>query len=209
MLSYNFRTGMTTGYVKGTPNTDITTAINHIKACAGQVSHPLLLPMVMLSFELAPENEIRQRQARDWLRRLEHAISGRDEIKDEESYVKSGVLDMDGITRDMYECNGQVLWKKPQAYMETIKEFRKAMMRFRDQVSEDKFVGELDKMHRSMMARMEFYMSKLKGLENYSWTTLERLRIQREAASCMRVLRPPTSADVNALAIQYLGDPRV
>ncbi|PKS10220.1 hypothetical protein jhhlp_001970 [Lomentospora prolificans] len=196
MLSYNFRTGMTTGYVKGTPNTDITTAINHIKACAGQVSHPLLLPMVMLSFELAPENEIRQRQARDWLRRLEHAISGRDEIKDEESYVKSGVLDMDGITRDMYECNGQVLWKKPQAYMETIKEFRKAMMRFRDQVSEDKFVGELDKMHRSMMARMEFYMSKLKGLENYSWTTLERLRIQREAASCMRVLRPPTSADL-------------
>lgn len=190
MLSYNFRTGITTGYVKGTPNTDITTAISHLKACSGQVGHPLVLPMIMLFFELNPENEKRQRRARDWLRRLEHAISGRDEINDEESYVKGGVLDMDGITRDMYECNGQVLWKKPQAYMEIVKEFDKAMERFEQKVRPDLFVGELNKAHRGMLARTEFYMAKLKGLENYIWTTLERLRIQREAVCLLYSLIP-------------------
>ncbi|CAI4217886.1 unnamed protein product [Parascedosporium putredinis] len=149
MLSYNFQTGITTGYRAGRP--------------------PLVLPMIMLFFELNPENEKRQRRARDWLRRLEHAISGRDEINDEESYVNGGVLDMDGITRDMYECNGQVLWKKPQAYMEIVKEFDKAMERFEQ--------------------RTEFYMAKLKGLENYIWTTLERLRIQREALYNISAIR--------------------
>ncbi|CAI4217887.1 unnamed protein product [Parascedosporium putredinis] len=44
MLSYNFQTGITTGYVKGTPNTDITTAISHLKACSGQAGHPSSCP---------------------------------------------------------------------------------------------------------------------------------------------------------------------
>ena len=40
---------------------------------------------------------------------------------------------------------------------------------------------ELDKLHRSMVARLDFYKVKLTGLENYIHTTLERLKVQREA----------------------------
>ena len=182
MFSHSLNTAITTGYAKGTTSSAIVKTIAHVKACASQVSHPLLMPMILLSYELSPENEIRQRSARDWLRRLEHAISGRDEIREDESYVTAGVLDMDGISRDMYECNGQVLWKKPGAYMENVREVEKAMVRFREGVEGvGVYKGELEKLHRSMLARLEFYMAKLKGLENYSWTTLERLRIQREA----------------------------
>lgn len=184
MFSHSLKTSITTGYAKGTPSSPLVHTIEHIKACALQISHPLLLPVVLLSYELSPENEIRQRSARDWLRRLEHAISGRDEIREDESYVVDGILDMDGISRDMYECNGQVLWKKPGAYMENVKEVERAMGRFREGKEGVGGYGvELDKCHRSLLARLEFYMVKLKGLENYSWTTLERLRIQREAVS--------------------------
>lgn len=182
MFSHSLKTSITTAYAKGTPSSPLVRTIQHIKACALQVSHPLLLPVVLLSYELSPENEIRQRSARDWLRRLEHAISGRDEIREDESYVVDGILDMDGISRDMYECNGQVLWKKPGAYMENVREVERAMGRFREgKEGVGGYGRELDRCHRSLLARLEFYMVKLKGLENYSWTTLERLRIQREA----------------------------
>ncbi|KAL2114143.1 hypothetical protein VUR80DRAFT_449 [Thermomyces stellatus] len=190
MLSHSFKTSMTTAYVKGTPSSAVVKTIQHVKACAAQVSHPLLMPIILLSYELSPENEIRQRNARDWLRRLEHAISGRDEIREDESYVSNGVLDMDGITRDMYECNGQVLWKKPGAYMENVREMERAMERFREGTEAVAgFKGELEKLHRNMLSRLEFYMVKLKGLENYSWTTLERLRIQREALYNIAAIR--------------------
>lgn len=191
MFSHSLKTSMTTAYAKGTPSSAIVKTIQHVKACAAQVSHPLLMPVILLSYELSPENEIRQRSARDWLRRLEHAISGRDEIREDESYISEGVLDMDGISRDMYECNGQVLWKKPGAYMENVREVERAMGRFREGMEGvGGYAGEVEKLHRSMLARLEFYMAKLKGLENYSWTTLERLRIQREAVS----LGPPIPA---------------
>ncbi|SPO01163.1 uncharacterized protein DNG_03910 [Cephalotrichum gorgonifer] len=190
MFSHSLKTSITTGYVKGTPSSAIVKAVRHVKACALQISHPLLMPIVLLSYELSPENEIRQRSARDWLRRLEHAISGRNEIREEESYVTHGVLDMDGVTRDMYECNGQVLWKKPGAYMDNVREVEKAMARFREGKENVGGYGrELDKLHRSMLSRLEFYMVKLKGLENYSWTTLERLRIQREALYNIAAIR--------------------
>ncbi|KLU88997.1 hypothetical protein MAPG_07976 [Magnaporthiopsis poae ATCC 64411] len=42
-------------------------------------------------------------------------------------------------------------------------------------------LGELDRAHRGMMARLDFYRSKLRGIENYAHTTLERLGIQRAA----------------------------
>lgn len=205
---------MTTAYIKGTPSSAIVKTIQHVKACAAHISHPLLMSMILLSYELSPENEIRQRSARDWLRRLEHAISGRDEIREDESYVSEGVLDMDGISRDMYECNGQVLWKKPGAYIETVKEVEKAMERFRKGAEDaGRYEGELEKSHRNMLSRSEFYMAKLKGLENYSWTTLERLRIQREAVGlhpqATRSLHGPVVAEKGGVltwvAVQHCG----
>jgi hypothetical protein len=188
MFSHSFLTHLTTGFVKGTASSNIVDALKHVKACAPQVGHPLLLPIIMLSYELSTENEVRQRLARDWLRKLEHAVTGRDEITEEEGYIRDGILDLDGINRDLYECNSQVLWKKPQAYLDTIKEVEIALGRFRDgMVGEEEGGGRwkdgvgLEKLHRSMLSRLEFYRVKLKGIEHYSWTTLERLRVQREA----------------------------
>ena len=187
MLSHSFRTGMTTGYAKGTESSDLVESIKHLKHCTEQVMHPLLLPVIVLSHDQSYRTDQKQRDARDWLRRLEHAVSMRDEIAEDESYVKKDVLDLEQINRDLVECHSQVLWKRPQAYMEIIDSMESALERFWDVAQIDpKYGGRrgvVGRLHRNMLARLEFYHGKLKGIENYAHTTLERLTIQRSAVS--------------------------
>ncbi|KAK3333602.1 hypothetical protein B0T19DRAFT_418555 [Cercophora scortea] len=186
MLSHSFRTGITTGFAKGTPSSDMVESIKHMKACAEQVMHPLLLPVIILSHDLSGANDQKQRDAREWLRRLEHAVSMRNEINEDESpYFKEEMVDLDQINRDLVECHSQVLWKRPQAYQEILAGMNKSMADFWDKAASDKRYGgpggEIHKLQRSMLARMDFYHAKLKGIENYAHTTLERLSIQRAA----------------------------
>ncbi|KND95085.1 hypothetical protein TOPH_00642 [Tolypocladium ophioglossoides CBS 100239] len=195
MLSHSFRTNITTGYVKGTPSSDIVRALDHVRACAAQVGHPMLLPIVVFSYDLSPANDQKQRDARDWLRRLESAVSLRNEVEEHEQYFQDGLLEVDGLSRDLVECHGHVMWKRPQAYWALAREMECAMEKFRVKWSAHEGLGEhlaerqrahrkeIDKIHRSMLARLEFYKVKLKGLENYIHTTLERLNVQRRAVS--------------------------
>lgn len=191
LLSYSFKTGITTGFIKGTPSSEVEKTLVHLQACAAEVGHPMLLPIIILSYDLSPENDNKQRKARHWLRRLENAVSLRNEVEEQEQYFQDGLIDVDGLNRDLVECHGNVMWKRPQAYMALAKEMEKAMENFRylwnTTASENmceaerKQRKELDKLHRSMVARLDFYKVKLTGLENYIHTTLERLKVQREA----------------------------
>lgn len=186
MLSHSFRTGITTGFAKGTKSSDMVESIKHLKECALQVMHPLLLPIIILSHDLSAKNDQKQRDAREWLRLLEHAVSMRNEVLEEESrYIKESMVDLDQINRDLVECHSQVLWKRPQAYQEIIKSIYKAMDNFLTTASPISAYGgprgDVYKVHRSMLARLDFYQAKLKGIENYAHTTLERLSIQRAA----------------------------
>ncbi|KAK2592486.1 hypothetical protein QQS21_009831 [Conoideocrella luteorostrata] len=203
MLSYSFKTSITTGFIKGTPSSDIVSALHHMRACSAQIGHPMLLPVIILSYDLSPANDQKQRDARDWLRRLENAVSLRNEVEEHEQYFQDGLLEVDGLNRDLVECHGHVMWKRPQAYLALADEMDKAMERFKSAMMDRETMGggggvgrvgavlgdaverahlkEIDKLHRSMAARLEFYKAKLKGLENYIHTTLERLKVQREA----------------------------
>ncbi|KAI1768814.1 hypothetical protein GGR53DRAFT_311333 [Hypoxylon sp. FL1150] len=177
MLSYSYKTGITTGYVKGTESSDIASSLEQLSACCSEVGHPLLLPIIVLSHDLSSNNDKRQREARDWLRRLENAITLRNEIDEKEVYSD---FDVDGINRDLVECHSRVLWKRPQAYQEIVKEFREAMAKFKDELSEEKRKA-LGHLNSSMLSRLEFYRVKLTGMEHYIHTSLERLHIQRQA----------------------------
>lgn len=189
MLSHSFRTNITTGYAKGTASSDLVESIKHLRACAAQILHPLLLPVIILSHDLAPKNDVKQRTARDWLRNLEHAVSMRADVLEEESkYITGeGVVDLDQINRDLVECHSQVLWKRPQAYQEIIRGLHGALDRFWERARDDPAYGgaggEVDKLQRNFRGRLEFYQAKLKGTENYAHITLERLAIQRAAVS--------------------------
>ncbi|KAF5026074.1 hypothetical protein F66182_1866 [Fusarium sp. NRRL 66182] len=193
LLSHSFKTGITTGFVKGTPSSEIEKSLAHLKACTDQVGHPMLLPIIILSYDLSPENDEKQRKARHWLRRLENAVSLRNEVEEQEQYFQDGLIDVDGLNRDLVECHGNVMWKRPQAYEALVREMEKGMENFRYMwmtlgpavedlnEAERKHRKVIDKLHRSMVSRLDFYKVKLKGLENYIHTTLERLKVQREA----------------------------
>lgn len=196
MLSHSFRTGITTGYAKGTPSSDMVESVKHLRACAAQVLHPLLLPIIILSHDLSARNDQKQRDAREWLRLLEHAVSMRNEVLEEESrYIKESMVDLDQINRDLVECHSQVLWKRPQAYQEIIKGVHGAMDKFWTRAREDPRYGGaggvVGKLHRSLEARLDFYQAKLKGIENYAHITLERLTIQRAAVRFLPSPPPP------------------
>lgn len=183
MLSHDVNNAITTGYAKGTPSSDMVECIRHLKACALQVGHPLLLPMIIFSHDVSFKTDIKQRDARDWLRRLEHAVSMRSEIEEREGYVKEGVVDLDAINRDLVECHSQVLWKRPRAYLEILAEIDQALKRFLERLPEKRQDDEVMKLHASMESRLEFYRVKLQGIDSYAYTTLKRLDIQRSAVS--------------------------
>ncbi|TGJ84275.1 hypothetical protein E0Z10_g4476 [Xylaria hypoxylon] len=178
MLSYSFKTAITTGYLKGTESSDINEAIKHLVSCRSEVGHPMLLPTIILSHDLSAKIDIRQRDARDWLRRLENAITMRTEIDEKDEYTD---FDVDGINRDLVECHSQVLWKRPQAYQEIIKEMKAAMEKFQAFVLPEKYDKKMKALHGSMGSRLEFYRVKMIGQEHYIYTTLERLNVQRQA----------------------------
>jgi hypothetical protein len=158
--------------------------MKHLKACALQIGHPLLLPTIIFSHDMSAKTDIKQREARDWLRKLEHAVSMRTEIDDKESYVdKDGLVDLDLINRHLVECHSQVLWKRPKAYLLLLESFNKIMKQFMDRLPEQRKTEDMRKLHESMLSRLEFYRSKLQGIESYAFTTLQRLDIQRSAVS--------------------------
>lgn len=210
MLSHSFKTNVTTGFVKGTPSSDVVMALQHLRACSAQVGHPMLLSVIILSYDLSPANDQKQRDARDWTRRLENAVSLRDEVEQHEQYFPDGLLEVDGLNRDLVECHGHVMWKRPQAYWALVKGMEKAMERFHAKWAtasgphgrpmeheELAHRNAVDKLHRSMQARLEFYKVKLKGLENYIHTTLARLKVQRQAVSSLptRTVTPASVTD--------------
>lgn len=141
---------------------------------------------------MSAKTDIKQREARDWLRKLEHAVSLRTDIEDKDSYVDStGLVDFDLINRHLVECHSQVLWKRPRAYLQILQGMEDSMglfwMSLPEQGSTDKDLGKL---HRTILSRMEFYRKKLQGLDHYAYTTLQRLEIQRAAVSFPLVFPP-------------------
>jgi hypothetical protein len=184
MLSHDVNNGITTGFAKGTPSSDLVDCVKHLKACAFQVGHPMLLPIIIFSHDVSFKTDIKQREARDWLRRLEHAVSMRTEIEEQEGYVsKEGVVDLDAVNRDLVECHSQVLWKRPKAYLQMLVHVEKTTDTFYKRLPESRKDEPMRKLHASMLARLDFYRVKLQGLDSYAYTTLQRLDIQRSAVS--------------------------
>lgn len=179
-LSHEINTGITAGFCKGTPSSDIIECLRHLKACLLEISHPFLLPVIIFSHDASFKAEIKQRDARDWLRRLEHAISMRPKIEEKEGYVKGGVVDLDAINRDLVECHAQVLWKRPIAHIRILDSIKEAAEGFYEKLSENRKTS-MNKLHASLLSRLEFYRRKLQGIDLYADTTLRRIEIQRNA----------------------------
>jgi hypothetical protein len=189
MLSHSFKTNITSGYVKGTSSAGIELLMKRLRACAVPMSHPLLLPVLMLIQELSTKNDVRQRNARDQLRRLENALTGRYNpavvgAAPAPGYGISSVgdeLTLDAIKHDLVECRSQVLWKRPQAWQNAINRLARASDSYWDQLPDEfRELPGAGRLHRTLTSRLDFMTAKLEGLEHYAHVSLERLDIQRE-----------------------------
>ncbi|KAL1899732.1 hypothetical protein Cpir12675_001231 [Ceratocystis pirilliformis] len=185
MLSYNLSTHITSGYFKTTPSAKPGQIMDLLKTetTAATLAHPFLLPMLVLSLnELSSENDDRQRQARELLRHLENAIAGREDAEIKADHLKDGSLIIEQVNRDLYECVCKVLWKRPRAYLSMLTELRKGLVRWwmviEPEVKKNEDVKDLQE---NMLSKVDFHAIKLRGIDSYAATSLERLRVQREA----------------------------
>jgi len=173
---------MTTGFVKGTSTAQIPQAIDHLKsfAAADQHIHPLLLPVILLSHGLGSERDKQLRDARDRVRQLEQSISQRRDDA-HASNVKETMSDIEATNRALVECHAQVLRKRPQDWLEIISGIESAMDVVRERTRLELWTPRMDATHKGIAGRLDFYKIKLKAVEGYAHTTIERLNIQRNA----------------------------
>lgn len=190
ILSHSLVTNITSGYVKGTSSAEIETLMEQLRACAVPTSHPLLLPVLVLSRELSAKNDVTQRNARDQLRRLESALTGRYNptavgAVPAPGYAVTGGADgeltLDAIKHDLIECRSRVLWKRPRAWQNAIDRLVLAAGFFWCHVP-DEFRTQpgASRLHYTLVSRLDFMKAKLEGLEHYADVSLARLDIQAE-----------------------------
>ncbi|KAH7161020.1 hypothetical protein EDB81DRAFT_783733 [Dactylonectria macrodidyma] len=183
ILSHEFSTGITTGFCKGTPSSNISPSIKQLKACMSEIGHAILLPVIVFSYDSSSASDVKQRNARDWLRRIENVISMRNEISEVEGYFYDhyGSVDLDALNRDLVECQAQVLWKRPEAYISIIDSIQEAAGLFMQALPASKKSPAIEKFERRMTSRLEFYRKRWAGIDTYANTTMQRLEIQRSA----------------------------
>jgi hypothetical protein len=166
-------------------SSDIVEWIKHLKASLTEIGHPLLLPLIIFSHGQSDKNDIKQREARYWLHALEHGLSMRTEIGDDESYFdKDGNVNFGLINRHLVECNSQVLWKPPEASLDVLERLEDIGSKYIQRlcnIHSKRYNETIRDIHEAFTARIELYRVKLKGARNYARRSLQRIEAQRSA----------------------------
>jgi len=201
MLTYCFRTNITSGYIRGTKCAEIRHLLHQLTACSRPCAHPLLLPVLILH-HFSSKNDEDQRAAREKIRELEGAISQRYRTTSDaastlgnnnNNYGPEKDIDLDSVNQQLTDCQCKVLQKNPLAWRNALDRLERASHAFwqafmhhsqqkeREAVTEPE--RELQTLHRCMLSRLDFIAGKLAGIENYAHVSLERLKSQREVVS--------------------------
>ena len=188
-LSHDFTTSLTTAFCKGATNSCILDCVKHLKASPEQISHPMLFPVIIISHYHSAKMELRQRDARKRLHKIECALTHHriapgfhGSYKDEQ-----GLINFDQIILELTECHTQVLKKRPYAYLRVLDGFDEAMSIFEKENPErgKNFTEQQRDTHLRLSSRIDFYRKKLHGQEYYQSVSLERLEVQRSAVGAI------------------------
>jgi hypothetical protein len=189
MLSHNFRTRITSGYLKGTKTTEVEAILGQLQTCSrGGASHPLLLPALFLAGELSAENDNHQRDIRASLRSLEESLvqryvrpvmAGQAARQTDEQLLTKGPQ-LDTINGQLADLHCMAMWKRPQAWRSVVGRAVEAAEMFWEVSGEDVKTAELRRLHGDVCRTLRLLMVKLEGLESYTHVSLERLSLQRQ-----------------------------
>lgn len=183
MLSYSFKTRITSGYCKAMETYGFKKILENLKACGNPVSHPLLLPVLVLCSELSAKNDETQREQRRLLRTLENRLTQRYQMEPAAGYSPETDPELDDISRQLANCQCMVLQKRPQAWQNVVERIRSALDFYWVHLPHEQKSPELQDLHETLESRLDFLSVKLEGLENYAHVTLERLNVHREVVS--------------------------
>lgn len=195
MLSHNFRTRVTSGYLRGNKSDEksdeIEDVLKLLEGCSSAASHPLLLPTLFLTIQLSTENDNGQREIRASLRRLEMALVqrymkpvmlGHIAKETDEELLKKGPQ-LDTINGELAKLHCTAMWKRPQAWQNVVRRMVEASEQFWKTAEDDIKTPELSKLHREICSTLQLLTVKLEGLESYTYVSLERLNLQRQVVS--------------------------
>ncbi|KAF4973370.1 hypothetical protein FSARC_348 [Fusarium sarcochroum] len=130
VLSYSFKSRITSGFVKGNAKYgSIWDALTHLKQFPEQVIHPMLLSMLVLSHDLSPEAERRQRDVRRQIMEFEAALtlnSGNTTGQD----LNLSHIDVDVFSRRLVRCWALALVKPSRSYIKVAENVEDALKGF-------------------------------------------------------------------------------
>jgi hypothetical protein len=145
----------------------------------------MILNMIIFNHGVSRKTFTKQRECRDWLRRIEHAVTLRGQLHadtDPGYRDENGLVDLELVSRHLAECHSQLLWKNPKGYIEILDGFAEAMEKFKDLLPvPQKDVDEVLRAHNDITVRAEFHRKQLQSLDKYKDTTLKRIDIQKSA----------------------------
>ncbi|KAH8588825.1 hypothetical protein B0O99DRAFT_524263, partial [Bisporella sp. PMI_857] len=199
ILSHELKTGITFGFCKGTPSSDLVMCLMLAKCCISELGHPMLLPALIPSQDISAQTDIKQRNARDWLGNIEFAASQRSTLAH---------VDLDAINRDLVECHAQIFWKQPAAYLQIIKSFKATMSGFHARLTRTNKYDKLQKVHFEIGSRLEFYEKRLHGIRSYANTNLRRLECFITTSLLLRRLIPCCPKRQSKLNFEIARDQR-
>jgi hypothetical protein len=180
-LSHEINTGITAGFYKGTTS-DIVECLKHLKVCIFEIRHPMLLPIIIYSNHLPYATDSRHRDARDWLRRIEHSISVQANSKGEEGFIREGAIDLDSLNRDLVQCQSVARWKQAGTHIKILDSIEAATVTFFEHLLEDE-KRIINSCQSRLLSRIDFYRTKGRGIQAYSDKTVQRIEIQRAVVS--------------------------
>ncbi|KAI3321758.1 hypothetical protein HD806DRAFT_146484 [Xylariaceae sp. AK1471] len=184
MLSHSFETRITSGYVRGTHHTKIGQVLQQLATCSTSTAHPLLLPILVLCRELGFKNDEFHQATRRWICTLEATLGDRYHV----DYVNNHT-DTEQLLRDIGACQYQVLQKRPQAWLKVVDKLTQAMGCYWESLDPENKTLELEQLHETLLGRLDFFTTKLQGLESYIQVSSERLKILREEVNHILALR--------------------
>ncbi|KAJ0109333.1 hypothetical protein J7T55_000258 [Diaporthe amygdali] len=201
-LSHDIEENTTTGFYKGTESSNMTEVLSVFKNCADDAYHPLLLPLIIFEIECMSHTELKQRDVRNWVRRIEYQISLKFENPADDSYHLAA-LQTEQLRRDMVECQAQALWKAPKDYIRVLQTFRACLGRMDSEIHtglpNTKNVAET---HRKFASRVNLLEKRFENQSTYVETTLMRLSMQRDALDNL------IARQENRLTVKLAGEQR-
>lgn len=171
---------MTSGYVKATERMNMKEVLDDLILCGRPVSHPMLLPILILCNELSTKRDESQRALRKEIRYLDRALNYRYSDGFELDYDHEWDPGLESISKTIADFQISVLQTSPRAWQDVVENARRAAAYFWDHTPAEKKHPALRELHEALTNRLEFLTVKLRGINNYADVTLEKLGVLRE-----------------------------